>query len=49
LIYRPEASHLGDLMRVWVRSGVVWTHDRQVFEACQSAPFGFHGSAGIPL
>ena len=35
LIYRPEASDLGDLLRLWVRTDV---EPLSLF-----APFGFHG------
>jgi len=32
LLYRPEAAHLGDLMRLWVRPGVRIKHVHGIFK-----------------
>ena len=38
LFYRPEASHLGDLMRLWVRPGVRISLSLSFSRAVESAP-----------
>ena len=40
LFYRPEASHLGDLMRLWVRPGVRISHSAGFSRDVASVPNG---------
>ena len=41
LLYRPEADHLGDLMRLWVRSNVRINLSLGVSRTVKSAPDTF--------
>jgi len=49
LFYRPEAAHLGDLLRLLVRPGVVRTLDPRSVARTGSASYGFQGPFVLAL